>query len=191
MASKDSLELGRIGGPYGIKGWVHVQSYTSPLEKLLKYREWTLATAYQSVAEGTLYKVAESRPQGDGLVARFEGIEDRDRAAKLQGLIIHVSRSVLPKLRQKEYYQADLIGFGVTNLEDVQLGKVSHFVETPGGDVMIVRSAAGQEHWVPARKQYLAKVDLEAQQMTVDWPATLEEWPGSEGEMPEDRTQEE
>ncbi len=44
---------------------------------------------------------------------------------------------------------------------------------------MIVRGAAGQEHWVPATKQYLAKVDLDAQQITVDWPATLDEWAGS------------
>ncbi len=29
-SSKDWLELGRIGSPYGIKGWVHVQSYTEP-----------------------------------------------------------------------------------------------------------------------------------------------------------------
>ncbi len=89
---------------------------------------------------------------------------------------------MLPKLRKREYYQVDLIGLGVTNLEGVQLGKVSHFVETPSGDVMIVRNGAGQEHWVPAVKQHLAKVDLEARQITVDWPATLEEWPGADDE---------
>jgi 16S rRNA processing protein RimM len=175
MASKDSLELGRIGGPYGIKGWVHVQSYTSPPAKLLKYRQWTLSTAH---AGETVYQVMESRMQGEGLVARLEGIEDRDRAALLHGSVIHVARSALPKLRKREYYQVDLIGLGVTNLEDVQLGTVSHFVETPGGDVMIVRNGSGQEHWVPATKQYLAKVDLDAGQVVVDWPASLEEWPG-------------
>lgn len=183
MASKDSLELGRIGGPYGIKGWVHVQSYTSPPLKLLKYREWTLSTAS---AGGTVYQVVESRQQGDGLVARLEGIEDRDRAAKLQGSVIQVARSALPKLRKREYYQVDLIGLAVTNLEHVALGKVSHFVETPGGDVMIVRGGAGQEHWIPATKERLAQVDLEAQQITVDWPATLEEWAGPDDETQED-----
>jgi len=42
MAAQDWLELGRIGSPYGIKGWVHVQSFTDPPERLLKYRAWTL-----------------------------------------------------------------------------------------------------------------------------------------------------
>lgn len=169
--SKDSLELGRIGGPYGIKGWVHVQSFTSPPEKLLQYREWNLASAH---AAAVLHKVAEGRAQGNGVVARLEGFEDRDRAALLHGAVIWVARSALPKLRQREFYQADLIGLSVTNLEDVTLGVVTHFVETPGGDVMVIRNAEGQEHWVPATKTYLSKVDLTAGKVVVDWPAGVE-----------------
>jgi 16S rRNA processing protein RimM len=166
MASKDSLELGRIGAPYGIKGWVHVQSFTSPPERLLKYRSWSL--------KDSAFKVVEGRAQGKGLVARLEGIEDRDKAALLQGSIINVARSELPKLRKREFYQADLIGLTVANLDGAALGEVSHFVETPGGDVMIVRAATGQEHWVPATKEHLSKVDLAVGQVVVDWPAELE-----------------
>lgn len=170
MASKESLELGRIGAPYGIKGWVHVQSFTNPPEKLLKYRSWSLSVR----GEATTHEVVEGRLQGNGVVARLEGIEDRDKAALLQGSIISVARSLLPKLRKREFYQADLVGLGVTNLEGVALGEVSHFVETPGGDVMVVRGEAGHEHWVPATKAHLAKVDLAAGQVVVDWPAALE-----------------
>ena len=28
MAATDWLEVGRIGSPFGVKGWVHVESYT-------------------------------------------------------------------------------------------------------------------------------------------------------------------
>jgi 16S rRNA processing protein RimM len=174
-SSKEWLELGRVGAPYGIKGWVHVQSFTDPPEKLLKYRNWTLAGPGSGSETGAALKVLEGRMQGNGLVARFEGVEDRDRAALLQGSIISVARSALPKLRRREFYQADLIGLSVANLEGVALGAVSHFVETPGGDVMVVRGAAGAEHWVPASKAHLAKVDLDAGQVVVDWPAVLEE----------------
>jgi 16S rRNA processing protein RimM len=169
--SKDSLELGRIGGPYGIKGWVHVQSFTSPPEGLLKYREWQLVSAQ---AGAVTHKVLEARVQGSGLVARFEGYEDRDRAALLHGSVIRVARSAMPKLRPREFYQADLIGLSVSNLEGVALGAVTHFVETPGGDVMVIRGAQGQEHWVPATKSHLSKVDLAAGTVVVDWPAALE-----------------
>ena len=172
MASKEWLELGRIGGPYGIKGWVHVQSFTDPPERLLKYREWTLDRAN---AEPQALRVVEARAQGAGVVARLEGVEDRDQAARLQGAMIRVARSALPKLRKREFYQADLVGLGVTNLEGVALGTVDHFVETPGGSVMVVRGAGGKEHWVPATREHLAKVDLSAGQVQVDWPATMDE----------------
>jgi 16S rRNA processing protein RimM len=174
----DWLELGRIGAPYGIKGWVHVQSFTSPPEKLLKYRTWTLTTARDGpapdLAAAPAHKVLEGRPQGSGVVARLEGVEDRDRAALLQGSIISVARSEMPKLRRREFYQADLIGLSVTNLEGADLGKVMQFVQMPGGDVMVVRAGSGHEHWVPATKAHLAKVDLAAGQVVVDWPAELE-----------------
>ena len=170
VTSKDSLELGRIGAPYGIKGWVHVQSFTSPPEKLLKYREWTLTA--RDVP--TVFKVMEGRPQGSGVVARLEGIEDRDRAALLQGAMISVPRSALPKLRKREFYQADLIGLSVANLQGAALGAITHFVETPGGDIMVVRGETGHEHWVPATKEHLSKVDLAAGQVVVDWPAAVE-----------------
>jgi 16S rRNA processing protein RimM len=166
MAQKDSLELGRIGAPYGIKGWVHVQSFTDPPERLLKYRSWSLNAA--------THKVVEARPHGSNLVARLEGIEDRDRAALLQGLIISVPRSEMPKLREREFYQADLIGLSVANLEGAALGAVSHFAETAGGDVMVVRNESGREHWVPATKEHLTKVDMAAGQVVVDWPAAFE-----------------
>jgi 16S rRNA processing protein RimM len=168
------LELGRIGGPYGVKGWVHVQSFTDPPERLLKYRNWIIQTER---AEPAPMQVAEGRAQGAGLVARFEGIEDRDRAALLKGAAIRIERSALPKLRRREFYQADLIGLNVSNVEGVALGSVAYFVETPGGAVMVVRAEVGHEHWVPATREHLRKVDLAAGQVTVDWPAEWDQPP--------------
>jgi 16S rRNA processing protein RimM len=148
-----------------------VQSFTSPPAKLLEYRQWTLSTPNAPDAE---HKVVEGREQGAGIVARLEGIEDRDRAALLQGAIVRVARSAMPKLRKREFYQADLIGLAVANLEGAELGTVTHFVQTPAGDVMVVRDVKGQERWVPATRAYLAKVDLAAGRVVVDWPAELD-----------------
>jgi 16S rRNA processing protein RimM len=170
VASKEWLELGRIGSPYGIKGWVHVQSFTDPPERLLKYRDWIVGLMH---ADPAPMRVVEGRAHGSGVVARLEGMEGRDQAARLQGALIRVPRSALPKLRKREFYQADLVGLAVTNLEGTALGAVDHFVETPGGSVMVVRNAAGLEHWVPATREHLAKVDLSAGHVVVAWPVTV------------------
>ena len=164
------LEVGRIGSPYGVRGWMHVESFTDPAARLLDYREWHLRSR---TGEPIARRLAEGREHGGGLVARLDDVEDRDAAALLQGMSIEVARSALPQLKAREFYQADLIGLAVANLEGIELGAVRHFVETLAGPVMVVQQAA-REHWVPATKPYLNKVDLASGRILVDWPAELE-----------------
>ena len=160
------VELGRIGSPYGVLGWMHIQSFTDPVEGILDYPLWSLRLAPGSQ---TGYRLVEGRVQGRGLVARLEGVVDRDAAALLRGAMIEVRRSALPAPGKREYYRGDLIGFTVRNLEGVELGKLDHFVEGPGAAMMVVAGTA--EYWIPALPQYLRKVDLEARGLSVDWPA--------------------
>ena len=165
------IELGRVGAPFGVKGWVHVDSHTDPPEGLLNYSSWVLRLANgERVARG----VAEARWQHGKLVARFEQVEDRDAAAALRGATIEIERSQLPPTREREYYQADLIGLPVRNLAGVELGRVRHFVATLAGPLMVVHGTDGRELWVPAVPEYLRKVDLAEGRIEVDWPAELE-----------------
>jgi len=165
------IELGRVGAPFGIKGWLHVESHTDPPESLLGYPEWTLR-----LASGTRLtrKLSEGRRHAEGLVAHLEGVDDRGEAATLTGAVIEVERAQLPRLANREYYRADLVGLRVRNLEGAELGTVSHFVDAPAGAVMVAREAGGREHWVPATPPRLHRVDLAAGEILVDWPAELE-----------------
>ena len=164
------IELGRIKAPFGIKGWLHVESHTDPPERLLGYREWTLRLAS---GERLRRPVVEGRRHGEELVAHLVGVDERDEAAKLTGAVIEVERAQLPRLAEREYYRADLVGLRVRNLEGAVLGTVRHFVDAPTGAVMVTREAGGQEHWVPAAPPHLQRVDLAAGEILVDWPAEL------------------
>ena len=163
------IELGRVGAPWGVKGWIHVDSYTDPPDGILEYRQWALRLGS---GERITCRLLEGHPHSDRLVARLEGIEDRDRAAALTGAVIEVDRADLPPTGEREYYQADLIGLLVRNLEDIKLGKVGYFVDAPTGPMMVVQGE--REYWVPAVPKHLRKVDLAAGQILVDWPAEPE-----------------
>lgn len=165
------VELGRIGAPFGVRGWMHVDSYTDPLDGLLEYPQWVLRVGSGERLTRTL---AEGHPQGDRLVARLDGIEDRDAAAALTGAVIEVQRSQLPAPGRRQHYQADLIGLAVRNLEGTELGTVAQFVDAPTGPVMVVKAADGREHWVLATREYLRKVEMEAGLILVDWPVESE-----------------
>lgn len=165
------IELGRLGAPYGIKGWLHVESHTDPPQRLLEYREWVLRLPS---GERITRRLAGARSHGQALVAQLQGVAGRDEAAALTGAVIEVERAALPPLGEREYYRADLVGFGVRNLEGAALGQVSHFVDAPAGALMVSRTAQGREHWVPAVPRHLRKVDLAAREIVVDWPVELE-----------------
>jgi len=165
------IELGRLGAPYGIRGWVHVDSFTDPPEGLLKYSEWELRLAS---GERQKRRVITARAHGRGLVAQLEGVMSRESAATLTGAMIEVERATLPPVSASEYYRADLLGFAVRNLEGATLGTVSHFVDAPAGAVMVSKEPGGHEHWVLASPRHLRLVDLEARVIVVDWPADLE-----------------
>jgi len=164
------VELGRIGAPFGLAGWVHVSSFTEPLEALLEYREWGLRGER---GERKRYRLIEGRVQGERLVARLEGIADRDSAALVTGAWVEVERTELPPTGDREYYRADLIGLEVENLEGIALGRVAYFVDAPAGAVMVV-SEPRAEHWILADPAHLRRVDLTAGRVVVDWPAELD-----------------
>jgi 16S rRNA processing protein RimM len=163
------IELGRIGSPFGIEGGLHIDSFTEPLEALFEYEVWSVCAAS---GQRAVLRVVEARPQGKRFVVYFEGVEDRDAAARLTGLMIEVRRSELPPTGEREHYAADLIGLRVTNLEGVELGTVRHFVNGTAQPVMLIQGA--REHLVPAVPQHLKKVDLSAGTILVDWPEEFE-----------------
>jgi 16S rRNA processing protein RimM len=165
------IELGRIRRPFGVKGWLHVESFTDPLEVLLDYRQWTL----RNVRGARVVRVvAEGRAQGRELVVRLEGIEDRPAAQELVGAVIEVARSELPPTRKREYYRADLVGLAVVNRQGVELGVLAYFVDAANGAMMVIKHAASAERWVPATPEYLWAVDLTAGRIVVDWPVDSE-----------------
>ena len=158
-----------------------MSSFTDPPEALLEYPEWALRP---EGGERRRRRLVEGQLQGERLVVRFEGVEDRDGAALLTGAWVEVERAELPPTGDREYYRADLIGFEVANLEGIALGRVAYFIDAPTGPVMVVDdrreadpgtdAASRREHWVLADPAHLRRVDLAAGRILVDWPAELE-----------------
>ncbi|HEY6483734.1 MAG TPA: ribosome maturation factor RimM [Steroidobacteraceae bacterium] len=165
------IELGRIGAPFGVKGWTHVDSHTDPPEALLDYPKWVLR---RGSGERMALALADGQLHGERLVARLEGIEDRDAAAALTGAVIEVERAELPPAGERQHYRADLIGLAVRNADGTALGSVAHFVDAPTGPVMVVRDADGREHWILAVPRYLRRVVLDEGVILVEWPIERE-----------------
>ncbi len=157
------IELGIVGAPFGVRGWVKLRSFTDPPERLLQHRTLRLRMG----GAWTEYHVEETGRSGGQLTAKLRGVADRDQAQLLRGAPVGVLRSELPQRADQDYYRSDLIGCEVVNLAGKRLGSVAHFVETPAQALMVVRGE--REYWVPAVPQHVRRVDLAAQRVVVDW----------------------
>jgi 16S rRNA processing protein RimM len=178
VQTTDVVVVGRIGAPYGVRGWVRVTSFTQPQENLVNYRGWLLETE----AGWRTWSPLEVKPHKQGYVARFAEVADRDQAAELAGKDLAVARTELPDLEHGEYYWRDLEGLVVWNQGD-RLGVVSHLLETGASPVLVIDNVdvgkdgaddgtmvhSGAQTLIPFIEQFVVAVDLEAQRICVDW----------------------
>lgn len=171
MTTDEWVVMGRIAVPYGVHGWVKVQTFTEALDSLLDYPVWWLGSANKLGAQEQWRecKVEECKTHTNTLVAKLAGCSDRDMALALKGKQIAVPRSALPEPGKNEYYWSDLIGLEVQNLQQVEFGRVEDVFATGSNDVLVVQGE--RERLIPFTGQTVQEVDLAARRMLVDWDA--------------------
>ncbi|MGI9307725.1 MAG: ribosome maturation factor RimM [Gammaproteobacteria bacterium] len=158
------LQVGRVAGVYGLKGWLRIFSFTDPIENIVGYSAWRL----RSEAGDTDVVVSEGRRQGKGIVARLAGIDDRDAAEALIGRDIFIDREQLPATDEGQYYWADLLGLEVESVAGQALGRVDHLLATGANDVLVV--TGDERTLVPFVMGTVVKsVDLDGGRIVVDW----------------------
>lgn len=166
------LVVGRIGAPHGVRGWVKLHSFTEPREQLLEYDPLRIRRGGQ----WREVKIAEYRAVESGLLARVEGIEDRDEAALLRNCDLGIAETQLPDLEAGEYYWHQLIGLEVISTfqgQTYRFGEVEELLETGANDVLVVQgdidSLDLRRRLIPYQEQFLLNVDLSAGRIEVDW----------------------
>lgn len=173
MVERDDPEyitVGCIGAPFGVKGWVKVQSYTESPANILGYEPWYLRVANKPNAPWRVAKVEDAKDHGKAIVAKFDGCDDRDAAALMSGTDIAIHRDQLPPAEEGEYYWADMMGLRVVTLDGAELGTVDHLMETGANDVLVVKGE--RERLIPFVMDVVVHdVDLEAGVIRVDWDA--------------------
>jgi 16S rRNA processing protein RimM len=155
------IELGRVAGSYGVRGWVKVAPQRGVAETLVAAGEWWLGAEAR--------RVEQARVHSATVIAKLAGIETREQALALKGSKISVARNALPDADDGRYYLADLVGLEVVNRQGLKLGVVRQWRTNGSQDVM---ELAGDRvrliPWVPA---VVKEVDLEAKRIEVEWGA--------------------
>ncbi|MDP4534844.1 ribosome maturation factor RimM [Alkalimonas collagenimarina] len=171
MSEKDFIVLGKFGAVYGINGWLKLNSYTDIPEGIFDYTPWFV----NFQGNWQPMQVSSWKRHSNGLIAKLEGIADRDLAQRYVNAEIAVQPEVLPPLAEGDYYWKDLMGLAVVNEAGYHLGEVTDLMETGSNDVLVVKAnrtdAFGKkERLLPYLADTVVKhVDLTERRILVDW----------------------
>jgi 16S rRNA processing protein RimM len=165
-----TVVVGRVGRAHGIRGEVAVEVRTDDPDDRLA------AGAVVSTEPSHLgpLAVAAARWHAGRLLLSFVGIEDRTAAEALRGAVLLADVTARQRPSDPdEYYDHELVGLTVEDLDSTVLGAVAEVVHLPGQDLLAVRGPGEAEFLVPFVAALVPTVDLEQRRVVVDLPAGL------------------
>ena len=170
--------LGSFANAHGIRGEVQVRTYTGAPEAVASYGPLS------DKAGTRTFKLRVVRVTDKGIIARVDGISDRNAAETLKGIDLYVERAKLPVASEGEYYHADLIGLRAVSPDGDEIGKIIAVANFGASDLLAIQLKGGTAtEYVPFTDACVPSVDLAAGVATVIMPEMVEGEEGLEEEQ--------
>ncbi len=157
------LQVGVISSTHGVRGEVKVFPTTDDVKRFKRLKEVILDTGKEELT----LEIEGVKFFKQFVILKFKGYDNINDIEKYKGKSLFVTRANAVRLRRDEYFIADLQGLTVVDEEDKVLGTLRDVMETGANDVYIIDMADGREVLVPAIKECILHVDVEAGKMQI------------------------
>lgn len=161
----NTLGVGEIVRPHGIRGEVRIKLTTDFPERVVKQDHLLLATSPND--DGESYAVERGRLHQGFAIIKFKTIADRNDAERLRGRYVKISMEQAVPLADDEYYHFQLVGLEMVTVEGESIGTVESILETGANDVYIVRSIKYGEILIPAIESVIQDINLADQKIII------------------------
>jgi 16S rRNA processing protein RimM len=166
------LVVGRISRPHGVRGELAVEVRTDDPELRLA----TGAVLATDPAGAGPLTIASTRWHQGRLLVQFEGLDDRNDADQLRGVLLVIDSAELEDVADPdEFRDHQLIGLAVLTMDGEQVGEVTDVLHY-GQDLLVVAghgARAGTEIMIPFVSAIVPEVDVAARQLRIDPPPGL------------------
>jgi 16S rRNA processing protein RimM len=160
--------MGVVAAPHGVRGLVRIKSFTEDPMAMAGYGPLSDETGKRQ------FKVEALSPSRGAVLARIDGVADRNAAEALRGLKLYVDRSALPVAGEQEWYEADLLGLAAVGRDGRDWGKVLAFHDYGAGrSVEVSGGAGGKPVLLPFTTEAVPEIDVAGGKVIVDPPAGL------------------
>lgn len=155
---EDILQVGVITSTHGVRGEVKVFPTTDDAERFKRLKEVLLDTGKEQIT----LEIEGVKFFKQFVILKFKGIDNINDVEKYRQKSLYVTRKNAVRLKKDEYFIADLIGLKVLDEEEKEIGRLEDVMETGANDVYVIRMSDGKELLLPAIKQCVLAVDMEA-----------------------------
>jgi len=163
---KQMILLGAIAGVHGVRGEVKVKSFTADPLAIATY-----GPLYDDQGRKFELKLSQKAAKDTIVIARIDGVSDRNAAEALKGKRLYAPRDALPPIEaEDEYYASDLIGLAVEDRTGRKLGKVTAMQDYGAGDIIAISGGSEGDFELPFADRFVPVVDLAAAKIVVDLP---------------------
>ncbi|MBQ6806115.1 MAG: 16S rRNA processing protein RimM [Lachnospiraceae bacterium] len=159
----DELQVGVITQTHGIRGEVKVFPTTDDVNRFKKLKEVIL----DSGKERLILNIEGVKFFKQFVILKFKGYDSINDIEKYKNAKLLVTREKAVKLKKDEYFIADLIGMKVVTENGAAFGTLKDVLETGANDVYIVETDDAKEVLIPAIKECILKIDMDAAVMTI------------------------
>jgi len=152
---------GRVIKPYGILGWVRVEVLSANPRRFQPGNPFIVEGREEAL-------VLEAARQSSGsLLAKFQGVDDRESAGKLAGAYLMIAPEQMGEPPPGSYWEHDLLRLRVYDVYGEYLGEIMEVMETGANDVLVLRGEEGQERLVPLIQEVVVEIDLPGERMVI------------------------
>lgn len=160
---ENRFQVGIISSTHGVRGEVKVFPTTDDVRRFKKLKCVILDTG----KEERVLEIEGVRFFKQFAILKFKGIDNINDIEKYRGQSLYVTRENAVRLKKDEYFIADLIGISVQDENGSVIGTLQDVIETGANDVYQIAMNDGRELLLPAIKQCVLEVDVEAGFMKV------------------------
>jgi 16S rRNA processing protein RimM len=166
------LVVGRVVKAHGVTGEVVVEIRTDDPD--IRFAPGSSLRGRPSRGGPERRYVVESAREHSGrLLVRLDGVDDRNAADALRGIIFLVDSEELPPIEDPdEYYDHQLEGLQVVTIAGTPVGSVAEVLHTAAGELLSVRTEEG-EVLVPFVSAIVTSVSLADRTIEIDPPEGL------------------
>lgn len=166
--------VGVIVGAHGVRGLVRVKSFTEEPADVAAYGPLGDAAGRRQFA------LAVTGSAKGVVLARIDGVGDRNAAEALKGTELYVDRDALPDAGEDEFYHTDLLGLPAVLTDGTAYGTVRALHEFGAGDMIELNLAGGGVAILPFTRDVVPEIDLDGGRVVIV-PPTETDAKGEDG----------